>query len=141
MRSSSEVFKVKLLHSAPNLVSLKSYRSIYLWEVFPRKLLTGIVYIRDMSAKVEGSLNLSLGHLCSKRVRKMVACSSNASWLYIRDFPFFVKLVQLAQFDKTNHALQFMELVIVEAQIVQKAKWPNWQSIQFVILGLGSISV
>ena len=92
MRSSGELFKVKLLHSAANLVSLKSYRSIYLWEVFPQKLLTDIVYIRDMSAKVEESLNLSFGQFRSKRVGKMVARLSNASWLHIRAFPFFVKI-------------------------------------------------
>ena len=38
--------------------------------------------------------------------------------------PSFVKFVQLdlTQFDKTSHAWQYMELVIVEAQVAHKAQ-------------------
>ena len=61
--------------------------------------------------------------------------------------PSFVKLTQLAQFDKTSHAWQFMKLVIAwviggtESSMAYLGKYqaynPIWESIRLIILGPG----
>ena len=52
--------------------------------------------------------------------------------------PSFVKLTQLAQFEKKKkQSCMVVHWWLFEAQVVQKAQWPIWVSIRLIILGPG----